>query len=496
MSLSSPSANSISIYGKVKQIKRVGMFGGAVLAGVLVLLSLTVYQFIHLSMAATQNVRTLAYAEAQVLSVTLGAMDAIVDKDEGHISTDRKKEMQDGIDNLKKLIPDVTRIAAGQNRQEGDNLASSISTFEKDITTVLPRIIEGRAGEEEFAALDDSVDASSEKILEIVRTLLDEELSAQIQRRHYMQISIVSMLVTSGLVFVFALLGIRNIAAMVDKSIVRPFSQTADQMTQNTVHAANDLKGKATDLDRISDKVFNELQVGNKKVREVSVNIQSVSSATEELVSSIGEIRRQSEMSAEISGLAVKEADNMSQTIAKLNEASASISEITILINKIAEGTNLLALNATIEAARAGEYGKGFAVVATEVKNLAIKTGEATSDITDRVSAMQEMSKSAVAAIENIRGTINDLSVSSSSVMTAVNQQSQATQEISHILSQVLNGIDNTVLMVEQVNGAVENTRQISLDVVHSTDEMLGATKTSGDAIRKMIYGNSTKSAS
>lgn len=103
MSLSSPSKNSVSIYGKVKQIKRVGMIGSAVLAGVLVLLSLTVYQFIHLSMAATQNVRTLAYAEAQVLTVTLGAMDSIVDKDEGYVTDDRKKEMQDGIDNLKKI---------------------------------------------------------------------------------------------------------------------------------------------------------------------------------------------------------------------------------------------------------------------------------------------------------------------------------------------------------------------------------------------------------
>lgn len=493
MPLSSPTENRISIYGKVKQIKRIGMTGSTVLAGILVLLSLTVYEFIHLSMAATQNVRTLAYAEAQVLSVTLGAMDSIVDKDEGYVTNDRKKEMQDGIDNLKKISPDVARISTEQGHIDGDNLASAISAFEKDITNVLPKIIVDRAGEEEFAALDDSIDASSEKILKIVRALLDEELSAQIQRRQYMQISIVSMLVTSVLVFLFALLGIRNIASMVEKSIVRPFSQTADQMTQSTVHAANNLKGKAIELDHISDRVFNELQVGNKKVKEVSVNIQSVSSATEELVSSIGEIRRQSEMSAEISGLAVKEADNMSQTIAKLNDASASISEITILINKIAEGTNLLALNATIEAARAGEYGKGFAVVATEVKNLAIKTGEATSDITDRVSAMQEMSKSAVAAIENIRGTINDLSVSSSSVMTAVNQQSQATQEISHILSQVLSGIDNTVLMVEQVNGAVKNTRQISLDVVHSTDEMLGAAKTSSEAIRKMIYGDSKK---
>ncbi|MDY0028339.1 MAG: methyl-accepting chemotaxis protein [Pseudobdellovibrionaceae bacterium] len=496
MSSSSLSGNNVSIYGKVKQIKRVGMAGSSLLAGVLVFLSLTVYHYIHLSMEATQNVRILAHAEAEVLSVTLGAMDAIVDKDEGAIANDRKKEMQDGIDNLKRLSPEVTHIAEGQNRQESSSLKDAISAFEKDITLALPKIIEGRAGDDDFAALDDRVDRSSEQILDIVRSLLDEELSAQVQRRHYMEISIISMLVTSALVFAFALLGIRNIAVMVEKSIVRPFSQTADHMTQSTVLAANNLRGKATDLDMISDKAFNELQSGNKKVKEVSVNIQSVSSATEELVSSIGEIRRQSEMSAEISGLAVKEADNMSQMIAKLNEASASISEITILINKIAEGTNLLALNATIEAARAGEYGKGFAVVATEVKNLAIKTGEATSDITDRVSSMQEMSKSAVAAIENIRGTINDISIASSSVMTAVNQQSQATQEISHILSQVLDGVDNTVLMVEQVNGAIESTRQISRDVVHSADEMLGSAKTSGEGIKRMIYGDSVRAIS
>ncbi len=55
--------------------------------------------------------------------------------------------------------------------------------------------------------------------------------------------------------------------------------------------------------------------------------------------------------------------------------------EITDIIKRIAQQTNLLGLNASIEAARSGEAGRGFKVVAEEIRKLSITTKESVENI-------------------------------------------------------------------------------------------------------------------
>ena len=135
---------------------------------------------------------------------------------------------------------------------------------------------------------------------------------------------------------------------------------------------------------------------------------------------------------AQVARDAMNQVEESSQVLERrveaLTDASQRINAILSTIEAIASQTNLLALNATIEAARAGEAGRGFAVVAGEVKALAGQTAKATEDIASRISALDNEVKE---ILDGVRGS--GQSVARGKV--AVDQMTQATQEVAHQLN-------------------------------------------------------------
>ncbi|MBP2869995.1 PAS domain-containing protein [Pseudomonas sp. SWRI144] len=144
--------------------------------------------------------------------------------------------------------------------------------------------------------------------------------------------------------------------------------------------------------------------------------------------------------------------------VSALAEAVESISGITDAIHGIAEQTNLLALNAAIEAARAGDSGRGFAVVADEVRALASRTRDATGQIQESITSLREGGRTAIRAVEkgadatsrasndvdavravlqSIARQINHISMTSTQMAAAVEEQSVVAEDINHKITHI-----------------------------------------------------------
>jgi methyl-accepting chemotaxis protein len=171
-------------------------------------------------------------------------------------------------------------------------------------------------------------------------------------------------------------------------------------------------------------------------------NVQAVAAGSEEFAASIEELSRHALLAKASVDKVVARAEEAGAIVVGLTGAADRIGAAVNLIRSIADQTNLLALNATIEAARAGSAGKGFAVVAAEVKALASQSARATEEIGTQIAAVQAETGRAVAAIDGIGATIEQLSEISLSVSSAVTEQAAVTRDMTENMQSAARSVE------------------------------------------------------
>jgi len=121
--------------------------------------------------------------------------------------------------------------------------------------------------------------------------------------------------------------------------------------------------------------------------------------------------------------------------VTKLSEASQNISVFTDTINAISSQTNLLALNAAIEAARAGEHGRGFAVVADEVRTLASKTDDATTEIKVFVDEIKTNSGSTSSSFDAMLKSMEEMHASVNTISTVIDEVTGLADDMTGVIN-------------------------------------------------------------
>ena len=227
-------------------------------------------------------------------------------------------------------------------------------------------------------------------------------------------------------------------------------------------------------------------------VHEVSKNILATATSAQKAAEETNMGAKIVEEAVQSITVLANQISSASEIINRVEDNSHNISSVVDVIKNIAEQTNLLALNAAIEAARAGEQGRGFAVVADEVRQLAQRTTQATSEISETITAVQNSSRVAKQNMDDmviqLKEGIGQTRKGGDIVESVRHETDEVAKMVAHIGNSLIEHVQASSLILEYVS-QVEQSSLGTKDAARGTLIASQQIRDASDELSRQLEG-------